>query len=583
MDSVSPMGLVGLTVTAFMTLVVMVSSNDGACPASQVVSMVQMKQNVEKKPDDEDKIVTALVSYVDSEGKAAADAEDLNGHHEDMPHLHVEAVKVNKSGFEKLLQQVGNGHIKSVEEDATILSVAVHHMGKVISGLDREEHTPYGINMVNVENVPQGPWKVKVCVVDTGYGLGHPDLPTAEHGVTGMTPEDDYYAGESWDVDGHGHGTHCAGTIGAIGGNGEGVTSVNPDPTKFSFRIGKGLTDSGRGTGAGVLLAVDGCIDAGANVISMSLGGGGPSLTTADAYKNAYENDGVLIIAAAGNGGNSVKGYPASYPHVMSVAAVDRHKRKASFSQYNDQVEIAAPGVDVESPITTNDGDDFDYASWSGTSMATPHVAGVAARVWSNFPNCTNQQIRNVLVHTAEDQGLTGCDRQYGYGIVNGSAAYELLLAEGCQAGDLSHGATGGCTQIPGPPTPAPTPAPTCANTCDSRPFELKFKTDRYPAETTWELKDAAGDLVAQGNGPYEKNTEYDKTLCLGSGSYTFTIKDEVGDGTCCGYGDGWYTVTVEGIHVPHGDTFNNGNSENLVIDACSTTEAPTPSTNDAP
>ena len=96
-------------------------------------------------------------------------------------------------------------------------------------------------------------------------------------------------------------GTHCAGTIGAIGGNDEGVDSVNPDPSKFDFFIGKGLADSGSGSNSGVLQAVEACRDNGAHIISMSLGGGGFSQAAFDTYTDMYD-DGVLVIAAAGNG-----------------------------------------------------------------------------------------------------------------------------------------------------------------------------------------------------------------------------------------------------------------------------------------
>ena len=96
-------------------------------------------------------------------------------------------------------------------------------------------------------------------------------------------------------------GTHCAGTIGAIGGNDEGVDSVNPDPSKFDFFIGKGLTDTGSGSTSGVLQAVEACKDNGADIISMSLGGGPWSPSSFDTYTDMYD-DGVLVIAAAGNG-----------------------------------------------------------------------------------------------------------------------------------------------------------------------------------------------------------------------------------------------------------------------------------------
>lgn len=135
----------------------------------------------------------------------------------------------------------------------------------------------------------------------------------------------------------------------------------------------------------------------------------------------------MLHIAAAGNGGNSSLSYPASYDAVVSVAAVDSSESKASFSQYNSQVEIAGPGVGVNS--TWNNG---AYRSISGTSMATPHVSGVAALVWSQFPQCTAKQIRNVLNATAKDKGQAGRDTSYGHGIVQAKAAVDYLTANGC-------------------------------------------------------------------------------------------------------------------------------------------------------
>ena len=145
-------------------------------------------------------------------------------------------------------------------------------------------------NYVNLKPDPVGAQPIKICVVDTGYGNGHNDLPTiAEHGVDGFKPSS--YSG-SWDVDGHGHGTHCAGTIGAIGGNDNGVTSVNPDPSKFKFFIGKGLTDEGSGSSAGVMEAVDACVENGAKVVSLSLGGSGYSAATEAAYDAHYDENG---------------------------------------------------------------------------------------------------------------------------------------------------------------------------------------------------------------------------------------------------------------------------------------------------
>ena len=156
------------------------------------------------------------------------------------------------------------------------------------------EDVPYGITMVESEYVndkpdPVGAQPITICVVDTGYDLGHEDLPNSDHGVDGYSP---YGSGELWDVDGNSHGTHCAGTIGAIGDNDVGVTSVNPDPTKFKFYIGKGLQDSGSGSYSGVMDAVNACVNNGAKVISMSLGGSSSSSSFDTLVKDHYDNGG---------------------------------------------------------------------------------------------------------------------------------------------------------------------------------------------------------------------------------------------------------------------------------------------------
>ncbi|WP_108945711.1 S8 family serine peptidase [Shewanella halifaxensis] len=295
------------------------------------------------------------------------------------------------------------------------------------------ETSPYGIGMVQANLVSDSQTaNRKVCITDTGYDLGHVDLPSS--GVTG----DDGYGSNNtgnWYNDGNGHGTHVAGTIAAIGGNNQGVVGVNPSGL-VGLHIVKVFNDSGSWAyGSDLVAAVNQCVNAGADIISMSLGGGGSSSAERQAFANAA-NQGVLSIAAAGNDGNSKMSYPASYDEVMSVAAVDSSGNKASFSQYNSQVEIAAPGVDVNS--TWNDG---GYKAISGTSMATPHVAGVAALVWSHFPSCSPTEIRGALNATAEDRGSSGRDTSYGYGIVKAKAAYDYLQNSSCGGGSVEDSA----------------------------------------------------------------------------------------------------------------------------------------------
>lgn len=295
--------------------------------------------------------------------------------------------------------------------------------------------TPYGIAMVQADALTGGLTEKsghtrKICIMDSGYDLGHEDLPAASVLVTG----DDGYPSDCtgpdcnvdsglWYEDGHGHGTHVSGTILALR-NDLGVVGVNPGGT-LPVHMVKVFNNQGNWAyGSDLIWALDQCLDAGAQIISMSLGGSGSSEAERDAFEAAYAA-GVLPIAAAGNAGNATLSYPASYNAVVSVAAVDSERRLASFSQYNHQVEIAAPGVGVNSTLPGN-----AYAAWNGTSMATPHVSGVAALVWSHHESCSAAQLRDALMAGAADLGGPGRDSSYGYGLLQ-AATSEALLA-GC-------------------------------------------------------------------------------------------------------------------------------------------------------
>jgi serine protease len=297
------------------------------------------------------------------------------------------------------------------------------------------ETVPWGIQAVDSLGVPFGGDR-KVCIIDTGYQLGHPDLQAI--GVDG----EDEGAG-AWDgSDGgdlHYHGTHVAGTIAALGGNGQGVVGVVADGG-LELHIVR-LFDSGGGFvyASDLAGAMQDCGDAGTDVISMSLGGDYSSRLE-ERVAERLNKKGVLLVAAAGNGGSigglEPKGdyatfsYPASYDAVMSIAAYDNNLERASFSQYTSQVELAGPGVNVLSTVI--DG----YGTASGTSMATPHVSGVAALVWSNHKQCSNHQIRNALKKSAYDLGSPGYDYYSGWGLVQAQAAMDYLAANPCSGGN---------------------------------------------------------------------------------------------------------------------------------------------------
>jgi hypothetical protein len=182
------------------------------------------------------------------------------------------------------------------------------------------------------------------------------------------------------------------------------------------------------------------CRDAGAKVINLSLGGPQYSTFEEEAYRQIAE-DGILIVAAAGNDGETSFLYPASYDSVLSVGAVSEYKSLAYFSQRNSMVDLVGPGVDILSALPMSGQCTIcsdlgwlmpvsEYAYLDGTSMASPHVAGVAALLWSSNPSLSANDIYNAMIETAEDLGIAGRDDSYGYGLVDAVAALEHLNGE---------------------------------------------------------------------------------------------------------------------------------------------------------
>ena len=446
----------------------------------------------------------------------------------------------------------GNPKVQSVEPDSRRYPLA--------------QSTPWGVTRVQADNTlfktTASTGNVMVCIIDSGYQRLHVDLPKTN--VTGTMN-----AGSgNWYEDSCGHGSHVTGTIAALD-NADGVVGVNGDGN-LSIHVQKVFDGAtcGWSYASDLAAAVDNCTAAAAAqgkwaVVSMSLGGGTASATEEAAFIAATAA-GHLMVAAAGNAGDTTTSYPAGYASVMSVGAVDSASLVAGFSQKNADVEIAAPGVDVLSTVPTlsehvlvggtaipglpavgaakasvsgvlvdggvcnsvgawtgkvvicdRDGvvsfatkatnvvngggigmvfvnnlsveslaPDFGgvtkpvpaigmtktdgtalrayvaqnstlvnqtgtgsgYSLYSGTSMATPHVSGVAALIWNRLPAHSNTQVRQALTASALDLGATGRDNAYGYGLLQAKAAYDLLAA--MPAGSL-------------PPPPSTPPPPT--------------------------------------------------------------------------------------------------------------------------
>ncbi len=468
---------------------------------------------------------------------------------------------------------LNNPHIKLIEQDVKRYPMALYQDDA--GNPTAQQLTPYAYYQSQADltpfNLGASP---KVCVIDSGIardvgetGGANPDFNWGNIGGTSNSGTGD------WFRDGGPHGTHVAGTIGAAD-NGYGVIGMAPGTPMHIIKV---FNDAGWGYSSDLAHAANLCAANGAKVINMSLGGGGANSTEENAFIN-FTNNGGLVLAAAGNDGNSARSYPAGYASVMMIGANDADNQIASFSQYpsctsgfgkrsttNEGfcVEATAGGVDTLSTYpaggasmaslsvnntgyaasamentgeasgstffmgeatATNSGaagkvcvidrgtisfhdkvkncqlsggigailinnvpgmlygtlgtpnttsipavgaafEDrsalvnsttasisvgaSDYGYMSGTSMATPAVAGLATRVWSNFPQCTGTQIRSALKATAS-LPAGGDPQKFGKGIVKAKAAYDYLTTYGCAG---NGGGSGG-----GDPEPEPEP-----------------------------------------------------------------------------------------------------------------------------
>jgi type VII secretion-associated serine protease mycosin len=280
-------------------------------------------------------------------------------------------------------------------------------------------------------DITTGDSQIVVAVIDTGLDLSHPDRPQ------NITPGPDYIADHLGNTlvsaDPHGHGTHVAGILAARTNNGTGVAGVAPGVTIMPIRV---LDASGSGTTYDTARAISYAADHGARIINLSLAGFSASTSEKAAVDYAYSK-GVLIIAAAGNcyaGGSGCNGqvnpilYPAAFEHVLAVGATTKYDEHAAYSEAGCYVDLAAPGGSGGDILSTwpSSKPPYDYAWLAGTSMASPHVAGVAALVWSLNPQFTSQQVEDILRSSAEDLGATGRDDFFGYGRVNAYQALKL-------------------------------------------------------------------------------------------------------------------------------------------------------------
>ncbi len=254
---------------------------------------------------------------------------------------------------------------------------------------------------------------ITVAVIDSGIDYHHPDL---DDGRVDTVHDQDYVNGDFDAMDDNGHGTHVAGTIAAESNNGQGVAGVMWQATLLPMKV---CDETGSCPSDAIAAAIRAAADLGARVINMSLGGS-CSQTIADAVNYAFFDKNVVIVAAAGNDGAGV-GYPGALDAVIAVGAMDARGARAYFSSFGDALDVMAPGVSILSTVPNG-----GYETFTGTSMASPHVAGVAGLLLAQRPLLTNGEVYSILRSSAVDLWHPGFDRQTGFGR---ASAYRALLA----------------------------------------------------------------------------------------------------------------------------------------------------------
>jgi serine protease len=301
---------------------------------------------------------------------------------------------------------------------------------------------------------------VIVAIVDTGVDFRAPDLANTKH-----LPGHDFVNNDSDPTDDQSHGTHVAGTIAQSTNNGVGVAGVAFNARLLPVKV---LGSNGQGSYDKIIQGILYAVDQGAKVINLSLAGRNGSQALQDALKYAHDK-GVTVVVAAGNSNSSVE-YPAAYDSVIAVGAVRFDKTRAPYSNFGPQLDIVAPGGDTTVDQNQDGYADgilqqtfklpgsYTYLFFEGTSMASPHVAGVAALMLARKPNASPDEIRAAMMQTARNLGPAD---QYGAGLVQAADAIAAISGTP-KATDtpIPVGATLTPTPLPPAPTPTPTPPP---------------------------------------------------------------------------------------------------------------------------
>ncbi|HLR03507.1 MAG TPA: S8 family serine peptidase [Virgibacillus sp.] len=294
--------------------------------------------------------------------------------------------------------------VRYVQENYTMH--ALEQASETVEPMDVHPDQEWNYDMINAPeawDTTPGSSETSIAVLDTGIDADHQNLSDYVDTEAGKS----FVGGDT--SDGQGHGTHVAGTIASYGD----VSGVMEEATLIPVKV---LDDNGSGSMYDIQEGITYAAGEGADVINMSLGGGGYDQGMEEAIETA-NSEGTIVVAASGNDGMEQVSYPAAYDGAVAVGSVDSDEQRSDFSNYGPELDVMAPGSDIYSTVP-GDG----YEKMSGTSMATPHIAGVMGLIRSADPDISVDDARSVLNDTAQD---AGSENEYGNGIADAAAAVQ--------------------------------------------------------------------------------------------------------------------------------------------------------------
>lgn len=398
---------------------------------SYIILFKSKEKRTDKRADKQEILVKAIKSRIEFLDAGTLDTMPRR------PDTAMIGLDINEYNAPIIVASLAKEEVSAVKRDPNVASVekdvrgvfALYSVEGQQSVSTTTETVPWGVDRIRAPlawDITKGKG-IKVAVLDTGIDFTHPDIvPNYKGGIS-------FVSSETSPRDFNRHGTHVAGTIGAAM-NDSGVIGVAPSAYLYAVKV---LATNGSGNWSWLIAGIEWCINNGIQVINMSLGGSSVPTALQTICDLAWDR-GLILVAAAGNEGgrdtDDTVGYPAKYKSVIAVSNITDVNTLAPSSSRGPKVELCAPGTSILSTVPGG-----GFSSLTGTSMASPHVAGAAALAlsthrWPSEDLTTNTAIRRLLSLSADNLGIPNRDRLFGFGRVDAEeAAFSLSLPSSVQ------------------------------------------------------------------------------------------------------------------------------------------------------